>query len=94
MTVTARDPRALALLFHKLFGHRNYADCADELGIQLPANMPICVICKLAKSKRTALTGGDEALYDAPGPRPVHTFRGTMLAPSECLTGTATRSSA
>ena len=43
MTVRESDPnlKALALLFHKrlTFGHRNYADCADdsELGIQLPA---------------------------------------------------------
>ncbi len=72
LAVTARDPMTLALLFHKRFGHRNYADCADELGIQLPAGMPVCITCKLAKSKRTTLTGSDEALYDPP--RPGHTF--------------------
>ena len=72
LAVTARDPKALALLFHKRFGHRNYRDCADELGIQLPADMPSCITCKLAKSKRHALTGGDNALFEAP--RAAHTW--------------------
>jgi len=66
LAVTARDPKALALLFHKRFGHRNYRDTADELGIQLPNDMPECITCKLAKSKRATLTGGAEALFDPP----------------------------
>ena len=72
LAVTARDPKALALLFHKRFGHRNYRDCADELGIQLPADMPSCITCKLSKSKRTTLTGGDQPLFEAP--RAAHTW--------------------
>ena len=66
LAVTARDPKALAALFHKRFGHRNYRDTADELGIQLPPEMPQCITCKLAKSKRAVLTGGAEALFDPP----------------------------
>ena len=75
MAVSTRDPKALLMLYHRRFGHRNMRDVADMLEIKLPPDMPDCLTCKLAKSKRSTLTGAGrdgEALYDPP--RVGHTF--------------------
>ena len=72
MTVSASDPKSLLMLYHRRFGHRNLQDVADMLGLPIPPGMPDCITCKLAKSKRTALTGHGAAVFDPP--RVGHTF--------------------
>jgi hypothetical protein len=60
------DLKAIIMRYHKRFGHCNYRDCAAMLGVSVPKDMPDCLVCKLAKSKRHALTGGEEPLLDPP----------------------------
>ena len=40
MTVSARDPKSLLMLYHRRFGHRNLQGVADMLGLSIPPVMP------------------------------------------------------
>jgi hypothetical protein len=79
MAAISRDPKSLIMLYHKRLGHHNLRGVADLLGLPLPADMPHCIVCKLAKSKRSALTGGGEANFESP--RPGHTFQWDHAGP-------------
>ena len=77
-------------LWHKRKGHENNKEVASSLQMALPANMPPCLSCLKAKSKRQPLTGGGDPIHDGirpgyawacdhAGPFPLKTWGGNNL---------------
>ena len=63
---TSGNAAATLLLWHKRMGHRNIGDVCVQLGLKLPAKMPLCPTCLEAKSKRHPLTSRAWPIHDAP----------------------------
>jgi hypothetical protein len=61
------DLVGLIELHHRRNGHRNYADCALQLGVNVPSNLPPYISCMKCKSRRRPLTGSSGS-HDAPRP--------------------------
>jgi hypothetical protein len=68
---TDQDLIKLLTLHHQRNGHRNLRDCALQLGVQVPSNMPPCISCIKCKAKRQPLTGSSGIHFS---PRAGHTI--------------------
>jgi hypothetical protein len=64
---SAKDAASLAQLWHSRFAHRDMRECVKQIGLPMPKNLPACVTCIKAKSKRGSLTGSG-GLHDAQRP--------------------------